>query len=135
IASRSRTSRGEASTRPVSIRLILEAEHSSRAATSSQVSSAASRSRLSSEARRRRRTVGLIYPSRPVVHIVALILLIYRIPADSIHLGPDRAFVLWQTSRKNAAGGSLHCAELPSRSRLRRPGERRSCHDAPVPVR
>src|SRR5580698_5991730 len=55
----SRTSRGETETRPVSTRLILDAEHSSRSATSSHVSLADSRSRRSSSASRRRRTVGL----------------------------------------------------------------------------
>src|SRR5215469_15866909 len=62
ILRRSRTSRGETVTRAVSIRLILDAEHSSSSATSSQVSFAASRSRLSSKARRRRRTVGVSVP-------------------------------------------------------------------------
>src|SRR5580698_9656822 len=63
----SRTSRGDTETRPVSTRLILDAEHSSRSATSSHVSLADSRSRRSSSASRRRRTVGLCvlatYPS------------------------------------------------------------------------
>src|SRR5580704_5862266 len=55
----SRTSRGDTDTRPVSTRLILDAEHSSRSATSSQVSFAASRSLRSSSASLRRLTVGL----------------------------------------------------------------------------
>src|ERR1022692_1297883 len=55
----SRTSRGDTETRPVSIRLILEVEHSRCSATSSQVSRAASRSLRNSSASRRRRTVGL----------------------------------------------------------------------------
>lgn len=56
----SRTSRGVTPTRPVSIRLTLEAEHSSRSATSSMVRSAASRSLRNSATSLRLRRVGLL---------------------------------------------------------------------------
>src|SRR6266540_7535305 len=56
----SRTSRGVTPTWPVSMRLILDAEHSSFSPTSSMVSWAASRSRRSSLSSLRRRTVGLL---------------------------------------------------------------------------
>src|SRR6266498_3046884 len=72
----SRTSRGVGLTLAVSIREILELEHSSLAATSSIVRPATSRSFRSSVANRRRPTVGVrpsmpLHPSWRVVHPLA----------------------------------------------------------------